>query len=1330
MNDQASSVIENIQGRLDQLKGTVLTIGAAGGITGAGVLGGGISSMEQNARTSATTGIAVGDIKKMTNDIFYRDKAGNSREEVSLSIRNIAQQTDLRGNQLKTASEISNKIATIHEKDVPEVDRALSSMVKNFNIDSIRAGDNLAYVFKNAGDQYDDLLDTFNEYSSSFNDLKMAPEQVAAAFVAGTKGGARNFDDMADSMREFNIKRTEMTDDQVAAFKKVLGPKETTKMFKGFADGSYTGQEAMYRIADGLANIEDKKKRDAIATELIGTKYEDLKQPILDMASAIDDPIKATGELNKQFNDLRKNNPMTPISDAGRKVQGVLSDIGEKVITTVSPAFKELNKWLDSKEGKIAVKEMSDDVSSLAGAVSSILVPAAKGVVTHWGLIQTPLAAVVGGLVAVKTTSLLVVKPIKLIGKALDFTFGGNRSRGVDDVTQSMSRMERRAQNSTRSLSRVKSILKGVGKLAIPAGLAMSAWDITTAAPGKERNKAVGGTVGGIGGAAIGAAAGSLLGPAGTVAGGVMGGMAGNWIGEKLSGSFDTAKIKESWGSLQSWFNNSVWTPLSAAAGTATGWISEKFVSAKNGATTIWNTVSGWFTTRVWTPIKDGAINTINFATGLWLMGKQAISTIWGPVSTWFTEKIWTPISTGASMAAGWISTKFNEAKLWAVSSWQTASTWFNEFIWTPISTGASFVANGISTAFGTAKNWAVTTWQSVSTWFTETVWTPISSGAGIAIGWVSNKFDEAKSLVLAVWEPVGTWFTDTVWAPISTGATFVADSITGAFEGAWSIVEKVWSKVSGVWDKVKTFTGETIKAGSEVTGLKTSKQKEKKYANGGYINHPHLGLVGEAGPEMIIPLSASRRDRAMELYNQTGKLLGIRPYANGGLVGGKSIEAMSDSGASVNLINASIGVDSISGATLDTEGQTIGKTFVQSIESGVNSNVISLEDWKNRNIVSPMDKLVVESPRFGVGVTKGYASGQNGTATGTAAYLQTQIHSPFNSTVTQGVLWGSGMIGNFIHGMRAKKGDVSAEARALAKAVDSAFRSELGIASPARRMVENGYWSAMGVVKGFDSVDISKIAKSKAKDLMSSFGNYSGGGSAMARSAIMQALQITGMPMSWLDPLMMVAKHESGFNPNAINNWDINAKRGDPSVGLFQIIGETFKRWTLPGMNDRRNPLHSAVAAIRYINGRYGGIQNHPGVKSKSRGGGYKPYAQGGVITHDHIARVGEGGKREVIIPLEQHRSRALSLLNYAQQALGVDNKVNDEQMSTINALSGNRSSGGGVTIKLGDINFTGDNIFSNDMDAEKVGQIAYEYIEKKLEEEHFTRGEMAVYG
>lgn len=55
----------------------------------------------------------------------------------------------------------------------------------------------------------------------------------------------------------------------------------------------------------------------------------------------------------------------------------------------------------------------------------------------------------------------------------------------------------------------------------------------------------------------------------------------------------------------------------------------------------------------------------------------------------------------------------------------------------------------------------------------------------------------------------------------------------------------------------------------------KQSKGKVKKYARGGIISSPHYGLVGEAGPEAIIPLKKNN-PRSIQLLNQTSRMLGI----------------------------------------------------------------------------------------------------------------------------------------------------------------------------------------------------------------------------------------------------------------------------------------------------------------------------------------------------------------------------------------------------------------------------------------------------------------------
>lgn len=101
-------------------------------------------------------------------------------------------------------------------------------------------------------------------------------------------------------------------------------------------------------------------------------------------------------------------------------------------------------------------------------------------------------------------------------------------------------------------------------------------------------------------------------------------------------------------------------------------------------------------------------------------------------------------------------------------------------------------------------------------------------------------------------------------------------------------------------------------------------------------------------------------------------------------------------------------------------------------------------------------------------------------------------------------------------------------------------------------------------------------------------------------------ALEITGhyTPAN-LAALKRRAMQESGGNPRAINLWDSNAKKGTPSKGLLQTIGPTFSAHKLPGYGNIWNPVHNAVAAIRYMYSRYGHI-----VDANGRG-----YARGGVV-------------------------------------------------------------------------------------------------------------------
>jgi len=96
----------------------------------------------------------------------------------------------------------------------------------------------------------------------------------------------------------------------------------------------------------------------------------------------------------------------------------------------------------------------------------------------------------------------------------------------------------------------------------------------------------------------------------------------------------------------------------------------------------------------------------------------------------------------------------------------------------------------------------------------------------------------------------------------------------------------------------------------------------------------------------------------------------------------------------------------------------------------------------------------------------------------------------------------------------------------------------------------------------------------------------------------------------STVSDVLIVIRFESGGNPRARNGTDINAQNGDPSRGLMQTIGATFRAYRSSRLSSNiYDPAASIYAGLHYGISRYGSIGNIPGVKAIHAGRGYVPY-------------------------------------------------------------------------------------------------------------------------
>lgn len=189
-----------------------------------------------------------------------------------------------------------------------------------------------------------------------------------------------------------------------------------------------------------------------------------------------------------------------------------------------------------------------------------------------------------------------------------------------------------------------------------------------------------------------------------------------------------------------------------------------------------------------------------------------------------------------------------------------------------------------------------------------------------------------------------------------------------------------------------------------------------------------------------------------------------------------------------------------------------------------------------------------------------------------------------------------------------------------------------------AKKLVTGAFGSAKNTV--------GKWIANALKAVGSFFGKFFHGPGNIGKW-ISAAENITHTPANWGPAIARRIQFESGGNPNAQNNTDINARRGQNARGLMQVIPATFARYHQAGTSSNIfDPVANIAAALNYIKARYGSI-----FRIDPPRGGYKKggpvdlkngmpmvpgFAKGGIFTKPSVIGVGERGP-EAVVPLDR---------------------------------------------------------------------------------------------
>lgn len=248
--------------------------GRIGGFTGLIEMDSALSKIQ------ARTGEMIPGAEKLIHDL-YRDGWGESRDQIADVITQ-ADNLKISQDNLQQAVQNALILQEVYGYDTAESLRTMDSLVKNKLAPDFDSAANIIVAgLQNGADRGGDLLDTFNEYGSTFAKMGLSGAGALALINSGLSHGIDNSDRVADAVREIGIRLgTINTDPNVqAAFRRLdsMSDVDLSKLLNAFNKGEISGDEffnGFFKAIDDAA-AKNPARAQQIANTLIGTQAED-----------------------------------------------------------------------------------------------------------------------------------------------------------------------------------------------------------------------------------------------------------------------------------------------------------------------------------------------------------------------------------------------------------------------------------------------------------------------------------------------------------------------------------------------------------------------------------------------------------------------------------------------------------------------------------------------------------------------------------------------------------------------------------------------------------------------------------------------------------------------------------------------------------------------------------------------------------------------------------------------------------------------------------------------------------------------------------------------
>jgi SLT domain-containing protein len=482
--------------------------------------------------------------------------------------------------------------------------------------------------------------------------------------------------------------------------------------------------------------------------------------------------------------------------------------------------------------------------------------------------------------------------------------------------------------------------------------------------------------------------------------------------------------------------------------------------------------------------------------------------------------------------------------KKFSIGDWynNNVKPWFTKDKWATVGDGIKSGLGGIGDwmgeTFGSARKSVNDNFSDVGTWFGDRNKDIQNAQDGIS-SWMSTKYKDARKAVNDNFSDAGIWFANRK-SDIQNAQSSISTWFGTKYKDARGYVNSAFSNVGKWFGGRKSDIQNNMKS---VSGwFKSTFQTAYKGVTDsfGKIGNFFKG-IGKEIKKPIIGAMKAILNGVNWVYEKLG--------------GGKNHFDVS------KLDKYASGTNGVSHDTVGIVNDQAGSTYREMVQFPNGKTIIP----KGRNVMLPMPK-------------------------GTKVLPADQTASLMNMPhFKKG-------IGDFFGGAWAKFKDftgniadyISNPKKLVQMAIDK-FTDFSSYLEPGLSMAKNAVRGTVGIATKF------------IKDKLKGFGGSGSGvnykpsaGVEQWRATAKKALELTNQfTEANLNRLLMQMKSESGGNPNAINNWDINAKMGIPSKGLMQVIDPTFRAYAMKGFDKNiYDPMSNILAAIRYTLARYGSLE------------------------------------------------------------------------------------------------------------------------------------------